>query len=238
VAHQPGTHRPAGFVLLDPERGLEAVGGGPLPGTPHAVCSRGEELFFVMSERDGVWRVAPSPDGEEWSVSHHWTLPGSSGAGDEHHLNGIDLVDGSLWVSGLGPRAEGSLRWSSSRAGFLFDLDREEAVLEGLSHPHSLLGQHGEAWACESSAGRVISSGGAAHALPGPPTQRVRGLAMSDRSLYLGVSKTRVGSTSGGTLEGFEGRCVIYELESGSEEPVPLADFSASHDEIFELMLV
>lgn len=66
----------------------------------------------------------------------------------------------------------------------------------------------------------------------------MRGLAINDEYLYVGVSKDRVGSKSLGTLRGYKGVCRIYRFARGSKEPELLMDLSETRDEIYELMLV
>lgn len=239
VGHQPGPKNspPPGFVLLDPDRDFKQVGEGVLPSTPHSVCARNGELLFTMSKEDSVYK-ARYGRWRGWEVSHHWTFPGSSGTDDENHVNAIEIVNGNLCISATGKKEKGSELWSSAKRGFVYDLDRTEYLMHDIRQPHSLLEDSGAVWTCETRGSRVLSNTGEEYRFPSDPTRRVRGLAMNEEYLYVGISKNRIGSKSLGSLRGYEGVCRIYRFARGSEEPELLMDLSQTRDEIYELMLV
>lgn len=240
VAHQPGGRHgpPPGFVLLDPRRDFARAGGSILPSTPHSVCCRERELFFTMSREDSVYRAVCRSGLDDWEVVRHWTLPGSSGTADDNHVNAIELIDGSLHVSATGAKEPESELWSSAKRGFVYDIDDGRLVLGDLRQPHSLLADGNTVWTCETRGSRIISTGGEEHRLPGGHSARIRGLAIGEDCLYVGVSKDRQGSVSGGTLRGYRGSCCIYRLSRGSGRQELLIDLSDRRDEIYELMLV
>lgn len=240
VAHQPGPRAgiAPGFVLLDPAAGMAEVGRGDLPATPHSVCERDDHLYFTVSDEDSVYRASPAGGPEVWGVSRHWTLPGSSGTADENHVNAIELVDGSLCVSATGRKERGSKLWASAKRGFVYDIEAETHLMRDLRQPHSLLEDDGRAWTCETRRSRVVSTLGDEYRLPGCENWRVRGLAINEDHLYVGISKNRLGSKSAGTLRGYEGTCRVFRFARGRPEPQLLFDFSATHDEIYELMLL
>ena len=70
------------------------------------------------------------------------------------------------------------------------------------------------------------------------PEGRPRGLAVSDEHLYVGVSKTRVGSLSRGTYGGHRGVCRIYRISKTDAETELVVDLSDERNEIYELMLI
>lgn len=240
VAHQPGPKNTPlpGFVLLDPDRDFEQVGEGVLSSTPHSVCSRDGELFFAMTQEDTVHRATFDSRSGKWEVSWYWTFPGSSGTGDENHINAIELVGGNLCVSATGKKRKGSNLWASAKRGFVYNIDRAEYVMRDVNLPHSLLEDSQTAWTCETRGSRLLSSNGDEYRIPGDRKWRVRGLAINEDYFYVGVSKSRLGSDSKGTLRGYEGTCRIYRLAKGSEEPELLIDLSEFRNEIYELMLV
>ncbi len=240
VAHQPGPRNtpPPGFVLLDPDRDFEQVDEGVLSSTPHSVCSRNGELFFAMTQEDTVHKATFDDRLRKWDVSRYWTFPGSSGTGDENHVNAIELVGGNLCISATGRRGKASDLWASAKRGFVYDIDRAEYIMHDINLPHSLLEDSRTVWTCETRGSRILSSNGEKYRIPGDRKWRVRGLVINDDYFYVGVSKSRLGSNSKGTLRGYEGTCRIYRLAKGSEEPELLIDLSEVRNEIYELMLV
>lgn len=238
VGHEGRQLAGPGFVLLDPERNFKKVGGGKLPTLPHSVCSKGEDLFFTLSREDSVYRVTRDEDSGRWEATRFWTFPGSSGARDEIHVNAIELLDGRLCISAGGKKEPGSRLRASAKRGFVWDIEREQQLMNDLNHPHSLLEVGHEPWTCETRAGRIVSARGDEHCFSGGPEMLARGLAVDDRYFYVGVSKLRVGSKSLGTFERYRGSCLIYRVDHETREHEVLIDLSEHRDEIYELLLV
>lgn len=240
VAHQGAPGVPHGFVLLDPESDFRQVFEGrlPQPAGVHSVCSRGDDLYFVASRRDSVYRATLDRCSGEWSCSLYWTFPGSSGEADENHLNAIECVEGDLYVSGFGRKA--SDLWPSATHGFVLNIDRDEYVMEEIYHPHSLLEDSRTLWTCSSARNRLLSSNGNEYQLP---PGYIRGLAISNDSMYVGSSKRRKVSESTGVVTHrhpgvFEGTCCVYRLSKDADEPEVLVDFSGIRNEIYEMALL
>ena len=128
--------------------------------------------------------------------------------------------------------------WASAKRGFVYDIDRAEYIMHDINHPHSQLEDSLTVWTCETRGSRILSSNGDEYRIPSDRKWRVRGLTINEDYFYVGVSKSRLGSSSKGTLKGYEGTCRIYRLAKGSEEPELLIDLSEVRNEIYELMLV
>lgn len=240
VAHQGAPGSPHGFVLVDPETNFERVHEGtlPRPAGVHSVCSRNEDLYFVASRRDSVYRARLDERSGKWAVSLYWTLPGSSGETDENHLNAVECVDGDLYVSGFGRKETD--QWPSATHGFVLNIDRSEYVMEEIYHPHSLLEDRKTLWTCSSAKNRLLSSNGDEYAFP---PGYIRGLAIGEDFMYVGSSKRRKFSESTGVMNrreprDFEGTCCVYRLARGANEPEVLVDFSNVRHEIYELALI
>lgn len=240
VAHQGAPKSPHGFVLLDPGSDFEQVHEGtlPQPAGVHSVCSREGALYFVTTRRDSVYRATLDEGSGEWDCSLYWTFPKSSGEEDENHLNAIECVDSHLYVSGFGEKE--SDQWPSATQGFVYDIDREEYVMKGVYHPHSLLKDSGDLWTCESASNRLVSDAGDEKVLP---SGYIRGLAIGEDFFYVGSSKRRRVSESTGVVNRrtpgeYEGRCCIYRISEGSRDPEVLIDFSDVRNEIYEMVLI
>jgi hypothetical protein len=240
VAHQGAPGVPHGFVLLNPESGFKRVYEGtlPRPAGVHSVCSRDDDLYFVASGKDSIYRATLDRSSGEWSCSLYWTFPDSSGEADENHLNAIECVGGELYVSGFGKK-EGD-QWPSATHGFVLNIDRDEYFMADVYHPHSLLGDSGQLWTCESARNRLLSNNGEVYELP---PGYIRGLAISGENAYVGSSKRRRVSESTGVVnrrnpKEFEGTCCVYKLGKGSSKPELLVNFSDIRNEIYEIMLL
>lgn len=240
AVHQGGPGRPLGFVVFDPGADFAVTSEGAFdvdpPIGPHSVRSRHGELYFAFSGRDSVYKGSQDSGRGEWTVSPYWTLPGSSGKYDENHVNAIECIDGELHVSGFGKK--GASTWGSARNGFVYNIDRDALVMDGLDHPHSLLQKPEALWTCESRRSRVVSSNGDSLALSSG--SYARGLAMNEDFAYVGVSKRRRGSKSQGgvgALE-YEGVCCIYRVSRVDQRVEMLVDFSDERNEIYDLLLL
>lgn len=228
---------PLSFILLEPASGFKQVGEGVLPLDPppdtHSVCFRDGQLYFALSGRDSIYKAWFEDRSRKWETSLYWTFPGSSGIADENHVNGIECIEGSLCVSGLGKKEAGL--WASTKKGFVYDIERSKYIIDGLHHPHSLLEAYGTLWTCESTKRKLVSRDGWEYELP---AGYVRGLAASEETFYVGASKRRIGSKSSGDLKNYEGVCCIYKISRASGELQMLIDFSEFRNEIYEMMLV
>ncbi len=238
ATHQGGSETLAGFVILNPAKNFEPVSEGTLPPDPHSACSRDGELYFAVTGRDRVYKAVYDDSLKEWRNEPYWKFPDSSGKRDENHLNGLGYVDGELCVSGFERKT--SERWDSATRGFLYNVDREEYVMRGIFHPHSLLADSRTVWTCESQENRLVSRDGDEYNLP---SSYLRGLAMDEGYFYVGSSKRRPISKSTGkpnpkVKRRNRGSCCVYRVAKGSEEAEMLVDFSHVRDEIYDVVLL
>lgn len=237
VVHQRGLKIPPGFVIVDPRRGFRVVSRGRLPAGPHSVCVKGDDLYFVVSGRDSIYRARPQ--GEGWEVARHWTFPGSSGERDENHLNAVTLIDGRLCISGFGTKA--SEQWTSARRGFVYDVDAGRFVWEGIHHPHSLLAGPDTIWVCESAENVLLSRDGVRVEVP---STYLRGLARVNGDSYVGSSRRRLvsdstGARTGGAPDGdYAGNCCVYRIVGDERKLELVVDLSEERHEIYDILPV
>jgi hypothetical protein len=223
------------FTILDPAKGYAVRSKGRTPKGVHSAVSDGDDLYFVATRQDSVFRATLK--GEEWTTEPYWTLPGSSGKEDQNHINGIALVGGELWISGMGPK-KGS--WENSREGFVYNISKEEVVRRGIPHPHSLLHDGEQAWTCCSQDAKVLSFSGRVYSLPGT---YIRGLALDDAYIFSGSSKRRLhslstGERNTGISKPMRGECSLWRVPRRGGTPERLANFSEERDEIYEVLPV
>jgi uncharacterized protein (TIGR03032 family) len=114
---------------------------------------------------------------------------------DRCHLNGLGLRDGRVrYVTALGETdTAGGWRANKKNGGVLFDLERNDVVLRGLSMPHSPRWHDGRLWLLESGTGTIGYVDEAAGRyvpiaeLPG----FTRGLDFCGRLAFVGLSQVR-----------------------------------------------
>jgi hypothetical protein len=220
------------FALLDRSNGA-VVSEGLAPRGVHSAVAHGDALYFVATQQDSVYRAVPS--GKEWRTEHYWTLPGSSGTEDENHLNGITLVRGEIWVSGMGPKKDESI---SPTDGFLYNVSRERMIHQGILHPHSLLYDGKEVWTCTSWNAKVISLKGHSYHFP---VTYLRGLGMDETYLYGGSSKLRLyslstGAKNTGVSREMRGECSVWRVAREGGTPERIVDFTTRRDEIYDVL--
>lgn len=244
VVHQGGPKLRPGFMLLDPVADFGLVSGCEIPSDSppdlHSVCSVNDELYIVSSGKDSVYRATFDDSRQDWSVSLYWTRSGSSGVSDESHVNGIECIGGELHVSGLGKKESDS--WKATKQGFVYNIARDEYMMDDLHHPHSLFAEpNGDStqtfWTCESAKKRLRSSDERRYDFS-ISTGYIRGLVVKEDTIYAGLSKARKGSKSSGNLETYEGECRVYEIPRDLEKERELVNFSEARNEIYELLLL
>jgi Domain of unknown function (DUF4915) len=144
------TDAPGGILTYDVQgvRGYYRVDG---VADPHDILWDGHQFIVVSSFTNSV--VWISSAGE---VLKRWQAPGE---GDARHLNCLLMNDGRLLVCAFG-RFTRRRQWTedlslSSPIGIVFDLETDEDVLTGLSHPHQARFLDG-AWAICNSMTREL----------------------------------------------------------------------------------
>ena len=224
--------RVAEFALFEPGS-WKVLSRSPVPAGIHSAVCEGHCIYFTTSLEDSVYRASPQRRGT-WRIERYWTLPGSTGAEDENHINGIALVDGKLCVSGLGRKA-GSVQDS----GFIYDIEAERYVVKDIHGPHSLLWDGAQTWTCASVPNKVLSLEGQRYEFP---TTYLRGLVMGDGVIFAASSKRRTRSLSTGektgVLQDKRGECSLWKKYTDGGEAERVVDFSEHRDEIYDLLPV
>lgn len=184
---------------------------------------------------DGECLVTPCPAintifwlGFDGAVKRAWTAPGTD---DAWHVNGVHVYRGRLYASAFGRFAE-HYGWShemDAPAGLIFDVESQTDVVRGLCCPHDPLRVDGGWLVCNSRPGdllfidesgaivRKVNMGG-----------WTRGLAISERYIFVGVSGDRHAT-------GDPGRAAIVVLDR--ENWTLLARIALPCVEIFTLSL-
>jgi uncharacterized protein (TIGR03032 family) len=159
-------------------------------------------------------------------------------------LNGLCLVDGSpRYATALGETdSSGGWRAVKPRGGCLIDVPGNEVIARGLSMPHSPRWHDGRLWLLESGTGelQVLDRDGRRTAVAGLPGF-ARGLALSGRHAFVGLSKIRPTSAMDGVPlaeRRAELKCgvAVVDLHSGRVEG--MLEFQSAVEEIFDVQLV
>src|SRR5690606_8071600 len=125
-----------------------------------------------------------------------WTLPGEP---DSLHLNSLAMHRGRLLVSVFGDfdRHRG-YKGLTRGAGRVLDLETGEAVVEGLSQPHSLKSDGDLLWLCDSEAHMQRAFDGAREMVAPPLGGYPRGLLLAGDVIHVGLSRARGDTTGSG----------------------------------------
>jgi hypothetical protein len=169
-----------------------------------------------------VWR--PDPDGPR---------------ADRHHINTVSVWRDNLLIAGFGAKAGES--WSSAQQGFILNQTRNEVIVSGIEHPHSIVALDDTIAYCESGSKTVrIAGTSRCRQLPG----FTRGLCLLGGKLFVGTSIGRYISRSTGRINNLaelgldEGLCSVSRLDAGTLEIEQTVDLSDYGSEIYELLPV
>ena len=182
-----GDNDAPGEILIYDSQGVRAYHRVDGLADPHDILWDGQRFIVVSSSTNSVVWISPSGE-----IVRRWQAPGD---GDARHLNCLLIKDGRLLVCAFGRFTRHS-QWTedpSSPSGIVFDLETDENVLTGLSHPHQARLLDG-AWAvCNSMTRELLRidlstrSVVARLQLDG----YTRGIAVSDDLLFVGESAPR-----------------------------------------------
>jgi uncharacterized protein (TIGR03032 family) len=165
-------------------------------------------------------------------------------AEDRCHLNGFCLIDGRpAYATALGlTDAARGWRENKRNGGVLLSVPAGEAVVRGLSMPHSPRWYAGRLWLLESGAG------GLGVADPATGTYRqvarlpgfTRGLDFFDRFAFVGLSQVRETAVFSGLpiTEQAERNCGVWVVDLTTGETVAFVRFEDAMQEIFAVQVL
>jgi hypothetical protein len=145
-----------------------------------------------------------------------------------------------LIVSGFGKKS--GYDWNSALHGFILNISKDEKILSGIRHPHSVSVLKNRVAYCESKDKAVrFLERGSELILPG----YTRGLCCVDDKVFIGTSRRRKISKSGGevrdlgTPESADSACCqITRVLTETLEVEETIDVSAYATEIYDLLPV
>jgi hypothetical protein len=159
---------------------------------PHDVHWDGDNFVVVSTTQNAIAWVAPSGE-----VVRRWTAPGH---GDAWHVNSLTTVNGQLLAAAFGDFAR-HREWvdvDPAGRGFVFEVESGERVVRGLTCPHHPRLLDGKWVVCNSRDHELVELEREGHV-----SQRLglrgwtRGIAATDRFLFVGESAARDGTATG-----------------------------------------
>ena len=203
----------------------------------HEIAYAGEELWLVNTRFSCLCTLD-----EQHSFVPRWRPPfiTAYAAEDRCHLNGLAIVDEQVrYVSMLGTSdAAGGWRENKARGGQIMDVPSSEAVVTGLSMPHSPRWYRDRLWVLESGEGSIgvcdLDTGKVETVaqLPG----FTRGLSFLGPLAFIGLSEVRESTTFGGLpltgrLE--ERQCGVWVVNIETGQTIAFLRFEDLVEEIF-----
>ena len=192
-------------------------------------------LYIVSTGTDEVIEVLMEGD-RIVSEKLFWKPKDHSEFKDTIHLNSIYHHNDDIYVSGFGKK-EIEDDWNSARNGFIFNINTNEFVINGLEQPHSIDVLDGQMMFCESKKKklRIVDQEKELQF-----SAYTRGLCHFSDRIYVGTSAHRKKSKSTGkanTTESTAG-CTITAVDSRDLSILNTWDLNNYGIEIYELMLV
>jgi hypothetical protein len=204
---------------------------------PHSLLMRGEQCLIVSSGTDEIISLDRF---ENESVYASLMDHDAADKQDILHVNSICAMNDKLYISAFG-RSSGELRLTATR-GWISSLEPRERVMEELHHPHSLHAFKGEFWFCESGRGMVRHQDEVVAAIE---SGYVRGLAVADDDLFVGLSKRRkVSKSKQVAVPNVHpekiGRCEVlhYRKRDGAWQLHQSIPFDGYSDEIYDILIM
>jgi hypothetical protein len=185
------------LLLVYSKPGLRLHDAAVLPvADPHDALFWDGYLYTVASDQDSIVRFRVDRGVvDATSPQLFWKPPGASGTADTHHINSLAVLNEELLVSAFGAR-EGAT-WSTAGEGYVWNVSRQELVIDEIFQPHSLVPADGQLLFCESPRSAVRRVGGQTLRLSEGYT---RGLCPSSGHLLVGLSAGRNVSKSTGLV--------------------------------------
>lgn len=185
--------------------------------------------------------------GGKYSFQPRWKPPFITelAAEDRCHLNGMAIEgDRVAYVTAMAASdTAGGWRPTKASAGRIIDVSTGEDVATGFAMPHSPRVHQGELFVLDSGHGalrHIDRASGATNTIARFPGY-TRGLAMTDRYAFIGLSRIRETSTFGGIpIAEDRGRlkCGVCVVELTTGKLVGQLEFTSGVEEIFDVKLI
>ncbi|MBK9192049.1 MAG: TIGR03032 family protein [Crocinitomicaceae bacterium] len=200
---------------------------------------------------EGLWAINTSFSclcliDDEYSFVPKWKPPFITDlvSEDRCHLNGLALVDGKpKYVTALGTgNTQQSWRENIVGGGILMDIETNEVILNGLAMPHSPRLYKGELYLALSASGEIIKVNVKAKTYEVIKNLEgfVRGIAIVDDYMFVGMSKLRKNSSTFSKLpfaeKAFESGIKVIHIPTKAY--VGSMIFKSSVDEIYDLQII
>jgi hypothetical protein len=227
-------HEPSKVMILDADLGMKQVLDLPQVSDLHSLMSVEGVLHVVSTGTDSVVTVDESGHVET-------VLDATKSGANSIHLNSVVIHEGRLLYSAFGTGTDALRR--SAQEGYIFDQAAGRKLVEGVHHPHSLVSHGGMLYFCESGTATAHCTDGSSIQLA---EGYVRGLAVSDEFVALGISRQRTKSRSSGNnvfvpFPEKEGRCevLVYRKNEGlaDAELVDVIGLEHVGDEIYDILI-
>ena len=159
---------------------------------PHDIHWDGSNFVVVSTTRNAIAWIAPSGE-----TARSWTAPGH---GDAWHINSLTTANGRLLAAAFGDftRHREWVDQDPAERGFIFDVETGEHIVRGLTCPHHPRLLDGKWVVCNSRNHELVELDST-----GPVRRRLelrgwtRGIASTDRDLFVGESAARDGTATG-----------------------------------------
>jgi uncharacterized protein (TIGR03032 family) len=207
----------------------------------HELAWAGEELLAVNTRFSCLCTLDA-----DYSFVPRWRPPfiTALAAEDRCHLNGLAVVDGRPhYVTALG---ETDVRdgWRAGKAtgGIMIDVTSGETIVRGLCMPHSPRWHDGRLWVLESGTGRLgLLDNNCRYEPVAEVPGFARGLAISGRFAFVGLSKIRPTSAMTGVplaQRRNELKCGVSVIDLDRGRVEGLLEFQTAVEEIFDVQLI
>lgn len=158
----------------------------------HDLLIAGDHLYAAVTESN---RVACFDKNLNNIVS--WTLPGEH---DSAHLNSVTMYQGELLASVFGRfHRHRQYKEGTQGLGEVINIQSEQTFIGGLSQPHSLTVVDDLLYLCNSEARELRIYRGQELLQEIPVAGYARGLAVGEKYLYVGISRSRNAPAGGQT---------------------------------------
>jgi hypothetical protein len=206
----------------------------------HSLVFENGSLLVVSTGTDSVLEyTVVEIDGNIVDVvykSNVWSSLGSEKIKDTEHINSISKTSKGIYVSGFGKKE--TERWKTARDGYVWNITTNEKVtVKPILHPHSVLEYAGDLYFCESATCTVKKN---EEKLIFLGNGYVRGLAVSDKYIVVGVSEGRKVSKSLGVENKVEevqtADCSVHVYSKDNLEFIRKIDFAGQRNEIYDIL--
>lgn len=230
------------IVLKKPDLEIEFIRSFPEIKDGHTILINANNLYVVSTGNDRILKFnLDTVINKIEYIDSLYLSPDANSNLDLNHINSIAIKNNEIYLTAFGKKY--GEKWSTALNGYILNTVSGEKIFNELAHPHSLTVFNGDFWYAESLARKIKCNDKTIIELE---EGYIRGLAITESSIVIGVSTGRSTSKSTNTpnldlppeLAKEHCKVIVYKYDGNSAIKINDYEFIDKYQEIYDIAVL